>query len=151
VSDDLCRVDVLRGDPPGVWPAAPRLKLSAAAVSAGGGSLRELPPQPPDGKHHLPTSGCDSREALPLRGVYLLAWGDPGVRRLRGIEALRRFHSEAVYRPDLVPAGALERRWQLCTEIVRRVPVWEVSRPRGWSELDDAMSSLASHQGWSVG
>lgn len=150
VSDDLCRVETGPGRAPRVWPAAPRLKLSVAALRAGGWSPQGVAREPPDWKYHLPTAGWSGREPLPLRAVYLLQWGDDSVRKLRGISALKRFHAEAVYRPDLVPAGALERRWQLCVDIVRQVPVWELSRPRGWPELDRAMSDLVRREGWPV-
>lgn len=150
VSDDLCRLDVEPGRPPHVWAASSRLKLSPQALRVGNWATSDPFPQPPDWKHHVPTEGWDGGRALALRGVYLLAWGEPRIQRLQGISALQRFHSEALYRSDLIAERALAPRWQQCMEIVRQVPVWEVRRPRGWSQLDQGMTDLARHQGWSL-
>lgn len=149
VSDDLCRVEVPGGGAPRVWPSIARLKLSGEARQAaglgGGGSV----PAAVDGKFHIPVRGCDDRAPLPLQAVYLLAWGEHAVRRLRGIEALRRLHDDAAYRIELLVASAVSRQWELCADVARRVPVWELSRPREWSALDRAMSALSEE--WSDG
>ena len=145
LSDDLCRVDVA-DDHARVYPSAPRLKLSGDAIEASGWTTRGLSRELPSSeKFHIPWRGRRAREPLPLRTIYLLEWGSPGASRLTGVAALRRFLRAATYRPGLLePATALARHWELCADLVRRVPVWELRRPRSWSGLDRTMRDLAA-------
>ena len=152
VSDDLCRVAMGPGSLPCVWASTPRLKLSAEALrTSRPPSAHAMPRDPADGKYHVPSHGLDPREPLRLDGIYLLRWGETAVRRLRGITALQRLQEEATYRPELLVGAALARNWQLCAEIARRVPVWELSRPREWAALDRVMSDLSRREEWAVG
>lgn len=140
VSDDLTRLEVPADGPPQVWPSAPRLKLSSESLRAGRWTTEGVTGPLVDGKHHVDWDGARVRGPLPLRTVYVLAWGQPAVTRLRGGEAVRRFAAAATYRPQLVDhMPALLRHWQQCLEIARRVPIWELSRPRDWSDLDQVL------------
>jgi hypothetical protein len=144
VSDDLSRLELPDCGPPLVWPSTARLKLSGDALEAAGWTAPETGPAPGEHKFHIPWQGARAAGPLPLRAVYLLSWGEPGVQRLRGIQAVRRFMSAATYRPELLePADALAQHWRRCVEIARRVPVWELSRRREWSSMELVMEQLA--------
>ncbi len=141
VCDDLCRVDVAGAESPWVWPSARPLKLSVAALATAGRSAAGLRAALPRGKLQLPWSEGAS-EPLPLRTIYLLEWGEPSLSRLSGATALRRFVAAATYRPGLLEPTETARHWQRCLEIVGRVPVWELRRPRDWEAMDRVMGDL---------
>jgi hypothetical protein len=152
VSDDLCRVEVPAAGAPRVWPGTVRLKLSRESLTATGlhgqGLARELPLGE---KFHVPLKSPTAAGSLPLAAVYLLEWGDPCVTRLAGTEALRRFLAAATYRAEaLEPPGELARHWERCAELLRRVPVYELRRPRDWEAMDDAMASVTQRHAAAV-
>jgi hypothetical protein len=152
--DDLCRFDV-DGKAPRVYPAAPRLKLWRDALTHLGwrGGDLERDHFRMD-KFHVPADVAGSFVApqaiaspLPLRAVYLLAWGELGITRLTGLAALRQLIESATYRGDLLePMGQIAAHWQRCSTMVHRVPVFKFSRPFDWSAMDASMRQLIA--GW---
>jgi energy-coupling factor transporter ATP-binding protein EcfA2 len=138
VGDDLCRVELPAGALAMIHPSAPRFKLRSDALA----SL-----QPEAGTSR---SGYDSRAGktllwthnrsvspLPLRAIYLLNWGEWGQRRLTGSAALRGFLLAGSYRGDLIDSMKRSGAYiQLCMELLRRVPVWELSRLRELMNMD---------------
>lgn len=151
VADDLCRFDA-GADSVRVYPAARRFKLWREALCKLG--------WPGDGlerdhfridKYHVP---ADEREAslerqmntLPLRAIYLLAWGEVAVTRLTGLAALRGLIEAATYRGDLLePMGQLAAHWQRCAVLARCVPIFRFRRPLDWLAMDGAMRRLSTH------
>jgi hypothetical protein len=120
------------------------MKLSPAALESGGWTKDGLERELPLAKLCLPWRAPRAQEPMPLRAIYLLEWGEPRVARLRGFAAVQRFLAAATYRPQLLePPEELARHWHQCVEIVRRVPVWQLSRPRDWSALDQVMGVLS--------
>jgi len=156
VGDDLCRFDVAAGQVR-VYPSAPCLKLWRDALGALGLSDEGLERDHfRMDKFHLPwredLETASSRKppcampARPVRAIYLLQWGEPGLKRLTGSNALRRLVVAATYRGDLLePMGQLAAHWERCVELARRVPVWDFSRPRDWSAMDAAMRLLPTY------
>jgi hypothetical protein len=147
LGDDLCRFELpADGGAPVVWPSLPRLKLWRATLDA----LGEVP----DGleqdlatedKFHWPAMGPTASAPAPLRAIYLLEWGPLGVERLRGSQALRQLVAAATYRPDFLEAmGGLAAQWRACAEMVRRVPIFRLSRPRDWAALDAVLALIDS-------
>lgn len=147
VVDDLCRVDLLVEGPPRVWPSAPRLKLWQEALSALGWSSEDLEPDYfRADKFHLPWPEASLQQAAPLRAVYLLEWGETNLVRLTSTAALCRFIASATYRGDLIePMGRLAEHWERCAELLRRVPVFELKRPRDWSAMAGVLDLLQAH------
>ena len=147
VSDDLSRFEVLPNGAPRVYPSSPRLKLWRDALNKLGRSAAGLERDYfRSDKFHLPLPGDEAQHPLPLAGIYLLKWGEPGITRLTGATALRRFVESATYRGDLLePMGQAAAHWQRCAEIARRVPIWEFARPRDWTAFDAAMEKLLKH------
>jgi hypothetical protein len=145
LGDDLCRCDPPGKTEPLVWPSLPRLKLWQGTLDAMGEATLGLPQDlASEAKYHWPVkqhfAGCSP---APLRAIYLLEWGPLGVERLRGSQALRQFVVSATYRADCVEAmGGLAAHWQACAEIVRRVPVFRLSRPKDWSSLEAALDFI---------
>lgn len=149
VSDDLCRVDIPAQGQPTMYLSAPRLKLWRDALGALGWSSEPL-----DRDHfrfdkfHLPWTEDRAAQPLPLRAIYVLAWDEWSISRLTGQTALRRFVAAATYRGVLLePMGQLSAHWGRCLELVRRVPVWELQRPRDLSAMDQTVALLTSHWG----
>jgi hypothetical protein len=166
VSDDLCVVDFSRESRPCVWPSTGRLKLWDSALDALGKTSDGLQrdhfrtekfhlPWPTAGVHQ--TNGAELDEAVPvkesnkgtvcqpvpLRAFYLLEWGETGLTRLTGSEALRRLIAAATYRGDLVePTSGLADHWEQFTRLTQDVPVWEFRRPQDWSGMNEAMNML---------
>ena len=156
IGDDLCRFEVVAGQAR-VYHSAPRLKLWRDALGELGLSDEGLERDHFRlDKFHLPwREGLEpaslrkppcAMTTLPVRAIYLLEWGNPGLKRLTGASALRRLIAAATYRGDLVePMGQVAAHWKRCAEVARRVPIWEFSRPRDWSAIDAAMRLLQAH------
>jgi hypothetical protein len=156
ICDDLCRFDV-GGESARVYPGARRLKLWSDALDYLGwmrdGLERDHFRME---KYHIPmdqgfsAATRQSRDSpLPLRAVYLLAWGDLGISRLTGLAALHQLVASGTYRGDLLePFGRLAEHWQRCAELARCVPVFTFTRPNDWASLGGTMRRLVAH--WQV-
>ncbi len=151
VGDDLCCVD-FAGPGPRVHPSAPRLKLWRDALGrlgwdtgalardhfrldkfhvAGGHSAGEAP------------SPFFSAAPLPLRTVCLLDWGETGLVRLTGWNALHRFVASSAYRPEWIERMALTAAyWEMCLRLVREASVWEFRRPQNPAALERGLETL---------
>jgi hypothetical protein len=137
LSDDLCRVALSDSEPPVVYRSTLRLKLWQEALTA---LDYEAPGREQDHarmeKFHVPVSNRPEQESYPLTSLSLLTWGDLGRTRLTGLEALRRLVAAATYRGELLePMGQLGGHWTRCAELIKQVPVWELSRPRDWTQM----------------
>ena len=144
VGDDLCLFSVAAGQAR-VYPSAPRLKLWREALGALGLSDKGLERDHFRlDKFHLPWHCAIT--PLPVRAICLLEWGEPCLRRLTGVDALRRFIIAATYRGYLLePMGQVAAHWERCAELARGAPVWVFSRPRDWPAMDAAMRLLQAH------
>jgi hypothetical protein len=147
VSDDLCRYDVNSQDRPIVYPSTSRIKIWRDALAALGWSPAGLERDHFRlDKFHWPVVRKERLHPLPVRAVYVLEWGELGISRLTGVRALHRLIESATYRGDLLePMGQVAAHWDRCAELVRRVPVWEFTRPRHWAEMRASMALLTSH------
>lgn len=147
VSDDLTRFDIPAQGQPTIYPSAPRLKLWRDALSALEWSSAELERDHfRADKFHLPLAEDGRQQPLPLRAIYLLEWGECNIIRLSGGTAVRRFVSAATYRGALLePMGKMGAYWQQCLEMVRRVPVWELQRPRDLAAMEQTVRRLQAH------
>jgi hypothetical protein len=137
VCDDLCRVDP--APVAQVHPSTPRLRLWREMLALSGAVPEDLT-RVLDGrdKFLLPVSGTGTAP-VPLHAVFLLEWGEPEVRRICGLDALKRLVGEATYRTEIVDAMGLSgRHWQHCLNLLRTVPLYALRRPRDTSRLDAA-------------
>ena len=147
-SDDLsiCRLD----GAPAVWPSTRRLKLWRESLDALGRATDDLERDflRQEKFHWQIASPHDLARTppLPLRAVYLLEWGEAACVRLRGMEALRGFVEAATYRGTLLDEmGAAASYWEQCAHIVRHVPIFRLSRPRDWTQLDTALRPVLEY------
>ncbi len=147
VSDDLTRFEVLSTGGVLIHPSAPRLKLWQDALDALAWNDQNLERDHyRHEKFHLVIQADGSRQPLPLRAVYLLEWGDLRLSRLTGQSALQRFVAAATYRGALLePMGKMGIYWQQCLELVRRVPVWELRRPRDPSAIPQIIQLIEGY------
>jgi hypothetical protein len=147
VSDDLTRFDLPDHGPPLIYPAAPRLKLWQDALNAldwhSDSLVRDHYRYE---KFHLPLNSNGLTHPLPLRAIYVLEWGDLRLYRLTGQAALRGLVAAASYRGALLePMGKMGVYWRQCLELVRRVPVWELQRPRDLAAMGRTVRRLQAH------
>jgi hypothetical protein len=149
LSDDLGNLDIPADGPPTLYPSAPRLKLWSDTLDELGWSIEHLEPDHTRaGKFHVMRTANNFVRPAPVRGIYLLEWGELGMRRLSGLTALRRFLSASIYRTGLLEsAGRLAQHSRGSITLLQRVPVWEVRRPRDLSAMGKTADLLAGH--WS--
>jgi hypothetical protein len=145
VSDDLCRLDLSVAGSPIVYPSPPRVKLWSDALGELGWTDRELVPDHlRHGKFHLPVTGQGLAQPIPVRAAYLLAWGEFGVRELKGMAGFRHFLAAATYRmPMLESMGRAGRHSHYCMEFLRRTPLAELARPRDFRSSATTLNFLA--------
>ena len=154
ISDDLCHFD-MRGTQPTIYPAAPRLKLWRDALDELGWQTEALERDHfRMNKFHVTSQPGESvlgeaNSPIPLRAIYLLAWGEASLVRLKGIAALYQLVESATYRGDLLePMGALAAHWQRCATLAANVPIFRFTRPADWSAMATAMQLLIDE--WQV-
>jgi hypothetical protein len=135
LGDDLCRADVDETGSARVWPGTPRLKLWREALEAFRWDLAGLERDHfRTEKFHVPIEMKTGPDSVALRSIYLLEWGDERLTPLEGREALRRFVTTATYRGEMLGApGQVEAHWRRCFDLVRRVPVSLLCRPRDFA------------------
>ena len=146
IVDDTGRLQVVE-DRVFLYPSAPRLKLWNETLGQLG---RE-----PDGltkvvsvaeKYYVPVAGASTVDPLVLDAIYLLEWGELGLTRLNGAEALKRFLSATSYRPEFLdPLGKKGPFIQDGITIVSKVPIFELRRPRDLSAIEDSIGMLELH------
>ncbi len=147
VSDDLCCVDVT-GPVPRVYLSAPRLKLWSDALAmlelSSEGLARDLCRMDKFIIELTADKKPVRRAAIPLRAVCVLEWGNPGLTRLRGMNALRRLVSSATYRTSFIESlGKTGSYWEQCVQLARLTPVWVLRRPQNWAAMEGAISRIA--------
>jgi len=147
ISDDLCCVQLAGNKTPLVYPSAPRFKLWADSIHELGWDWNE-PEQDHvrAGKFHYFRPSASALQPLPVRGIYLLGWGETAFERLKGFSALSRIFNAATWRGDLlVSAGDPADFFSQCTELVGRIPVWEFRRPRQFTAIHETTDLLMGH------
>jgi hypothetical protein len=148
MGDDLCCFDFDTGVPR-VYPSAPRLKLWRDA-------LTHLDRQDDDlardhfrlDKFHVTDlPGFQGHGTpVPLQVIYLLEWGDLGLTRVTGLNALRRLIASATYRAEWIASmGRTATYWGQCAQLARGTSIWELKRPRDWAMMDAAIKLLMEH------
>jgi hypothetical protein len=144
LSDDICRLEVPDHGAPLVYPSAPRFKLWSDALQALGWETQALEPDAfRKGKFHVKPESRSVLQTSPVRGIYLLEWGDFGIYRLSGLTALRRFLQAATYRPAiLASSGRLNHHSGRSLALLNQVPVWELRRPRDLKTIGRAGDML---------
>ncbi|HWE50928.1 MAG TPA: hypothetical protein VG273_14130 [Bryobacteraceae bacterium] len=149
VSDDLCHLRIPADGPPMIYPSIARLRLWDDALAELGWSPEGLEPDHARaGKYNVTGDVRGAGDASPVRGIYLLAWGDLAITPLKGVEGWRRFLPSATYRAKLLePAEQLSRHSTRSMALLQRVPVWELRRPRDLTALKRVADLLRNH--WS--
>ena len=143
VSDDTSRLVVV-GNEVVLYPSVRRVKLWKDTINGLGLSVEGLAQVATEfDKYYIPIPGPSTIDSQRLDGVYILAWGELGLRRLTGGEALRSFLDAATYRPEfLEPLGAKRSFVQNAISIVQHVPIFELSRPKDLNAISETVALL---------
>jgi hypothetical protein len=147
VSDDLCCINMPSQDQPSVYPSTQRFRLWNDALEALGwnSDLLERDHFRLD-KFLFPWTGKPLLHPLPLRAIYLLGWGEFNLQRLTGMNALQRFVSQATYRGELLnQMGLSGTYWQRCLNLLQKVPVWELTRKKDLTMMNNTAKMLEQH------
>lgn len=136
ISDDLSRVDAEAGRIH-VWPGPARFKLWRDTLEGLGWCANGFEPDCfRMEKFHVPHLSTMRRHPARLRAIYLLAWGEMALTRLRGSAAMHGLVNAAIFRPRwLDPMGLREIWWRHCATIAGNVPVHLLQRPKDWSSM----------------
>ena len=151
LADDVC---VTTFDTPGrpmAQPGLPRLRLWRDAVEASGRNVADFEIAfEGHEKFVVPTHAGQSRTAVPLTRLYLLAElpaGETGqeIRRLSGVEALSALMAN-IYRGHYLPLlGGSARNLRQCLDLIAAVPVFEVRRQWGYDVMDAQIRAIEAH------
>ncbi|HEX5417402.1 MAG TPA: hypothetical protein VFZ25_17190 [Chloroflexota bacterium] len=151
LADDVVALELDEGEVPLVLPGFPQLKLwPDAATAALGDDPAALPVLVPgyEKRARAATEEFFS-EALPVRGIYLLAHGpSPVVRALNPGEGVVQLigHSYAARFGDQWLRGAeAARHFRACARILRTVPARALERPRDLALLPAAVDLVIQH------
>ncbi len=145
VSDDLCCLRFPDAGTPMVYPSVPRARLWTDAIHELGLNTSNAEPDPlRPGKFQYFQQLTSSAGPLPLRALYILAWGEVRIQRLTGFDSLQRFLSASQWRADLLlSAGSPAEYMRQCADLLQRVPVSEFRRPRDLSTLAESVRFLS--------
>jgi len=146
VSDDLCCIAMQSQSRPIVYPSTQRFRLWKDALDVLGYNTKELERDYfRFDKFLLPCREAPDTGPIPLKAIYLLEWGEHGLVRLSGLNALQRFVAAATYRGELLEKmGLSSKYWHRCLELLQKVPVWELTRPKDFSIMADTIAMLES-------
>jgi hypothetical protein len=135
LADDVVVIEFDAKGSPYVLPGYPQVKLYPDTLSQLGQDPDALPTLAPG----LMKRGCRmgnrfSDTALPLRRIYVLASDSQmAVRPLQPQDALMFLMSNtyvARFGRELLSSNSAGRHFHQCTDLVRRVPVGSLARPR---------------------
>ena len=136
--DDLVIVHPDRDGGPWIWPAIMRPKLTQHSMDLLGGTITALSPVAEwDLKAVTEIGKMAAHTPRRLAGIYLLRWGEPALRRLSPLEAVTMLR-RCLRKPDwLQPAGTAATIGQLWLDLVSRIPIILVTRPREPSAIPE--------------
>jgi hypothetical protein len=150
LADDVCVVANDAAGRPIAHPGIPRLRLWREAVEVTGRTTAdyELAFDSLD-KYNVPTPRPTVGGPLPLSHVYLLEKGeaeaDASIRQLQGVAAIDALIANT-YRGGYLPLlGGVQRHFQACLELVRKVPVFSAKRLWGFDRFDEQAGALETH------
>lgn len=147
IGDDICRLEIV-GDRVVLYPSSRRLKLWDDALQALGKDSDGLSRVATKfDKFYLPTEGNSNVDPVVLDAIYLLEWGDLGLNRLTGGEAALRILRDTTYRSELLDPKRKNSFIQNSIQIASRVPIYQLSRTRDLTVIDDTIALLERH--WS--
>ena len=147
MSDDMVVFDQPEGGDTRIIPSFARIKLwqeAADHFSIDTSGFNRLH-QEMD-KYHVPFSQEKIVEEATLGAVFCLRFDDGGerarCRKLSHLEALKELRAN-IYRPSLIPALDMERdAFQLIANILQKVPVFEITRPRSFECFDQTIEAI---------
>ncbi|NJN18495.1 MAG: serine kinase [Oscillochloris sp.] len=137
LTDDTVALAMSGSDSPIVYPGFPQVKLWPDAAAALVEGAAELPQLHPDINKLVHRAGTGFSPApLPLRAIFVLDQGaEPAVEPVPIQEAFFNLVSHSYALRFLKIAGATAQHFTQCDQLVRRVPVWRLRRPRSLEAL----------------
>ncbi len=150
--DDVCAIDLSRGNTPYVWPAFPRVKLLPDAIDAFDLEQKTLYTQAVRGwKGHflIGEQIADVRAASPVSAIYLLhssAADTIDITPLRGAAAFLPLRTQ-IHRSNMgAEMGLRGRIFRDLAMLLQAVPVFQLSRPMDFEQIGDTVQAVARNE-----
>jgi hypothetical protein len=144
IADDVCVVDMVRADVPGVRPSFARLKLWGDSMDALG-----KPKRPADRdtarqeKYHLRLPAESA--VLPLRALFVMEQKRSGVPELLPVTggAAMTAVMQNIFRPEFTRClGRNPHTFRQAAALAKMVPVFRLCRPRNFAQIDAVIELL---------
>ena len=151
IADDVCVVRFDEFGTPFASPGLPRLRLWKEALEATGrnpsGYSRSYAGDETYDKFDVSIRGgeVDATEIV-LGAIYTLESGpDLTTTRLNGVEAAEAVFANTYRGAYLAAAGNSRLHWESCLELIRRTPIYRISREWGLHRLGDDADRIIAH------
>jgi hypothetical protein len=151
VADDVCAVRFDLDDQPVVTPGLPRLRLWKEALEDTGRQSsqfsRSYAGDETWDKYDVPLPHDRAvRSEVELAGVYLLGKGDDlDIRPLSGLRAAEAVFANTYRGAYLATAGNAQSHWESCLRLVRRTPIFQLSRVWDLARVPEDMEQIVTH------
>jgi len=150
LADDVCMVDFDAAGSAVAWPGIPRLKLWADAADRFGLDCAALDRVLEDApKYHVPAAVSPDLGPAPLRRLYFLSRADddnpPGIRRLKGQEAMAAVMANTYRGFCLEPMGLGARHFRQCADLLSSTRVYAAGRQWGFDCFETEVDRLEQH------
>ena len=150
VADDIC-VIAFHGEKPMAMPGLPRLRLWEDALVQSGRTVgefeRSFEGADDWNKFDLPVApDRSSRKDLPLSAIYLVESGENfSVQKLEGMKAAEVLFEHTYRGGYLEAANGQRQHLQSIVELVRAIPVFRLTRKRGFDVFEDQAAAVLKH------
>jgi hypothetical protein len=148
LSDDICALSFDRDGRPDAHAGIPKNKLwQDALVELGRDPARLDTVRDGLHKYHLPLDSAAG--AVPLGRIYVLREASfarhEGIARLHGTAAFDEVFNNTYRRHLVAPMGQAQAHFARCAALLRRVPVFALSRSWGFGTFAQDAAALERH------
>jgi hypothetical protein len=150
IADDVCAVVFREGDHPFALPGLPRLRLWRDSLEETGRDFRRYAlsydsEEEDFEKFDVPIE-MTAREPVPIAALYLLRAGEEfSLQQLTPLKAAEAVFDHTYRGAFVGPANAAQAHWSSAVKLVRSTPVFELTRPRVLSALQEYCARIRDH------
>ena len=150
IADDVCVVGFEPSGEPYATPGPPRLRLWADALELTGRNAVGLERSyigHVDEKYDVPVSRARAAQSkIPLAALYLLERGENwSIDPINGVEAADAIFANTYRGSYVAAAGGQREHWLSCVQLVRRLPVFRISRVWNVERFGEQWQLLLDH------